>query len=115
MRRTRAPLIWTKLREQIGQAIAEYKLYMCGHRTYVDIGGRKWTMEYNVIIWLPEQNEYDVYASCSSIDSLYADIHYGMKYKVGELAVSVSLMCADRVNRERVYLLNGMRTEMFDF
>lgn len=111
------------LRKSISNIVKEYKRSMLDRYSIVDIGGRKWKIEYNVLYWHEEDSkwgkaDWDYFTCCYTQKEIFEefDLNYKGKnaiktYDLNKLAVNVCLMCDDDVNKEVILNPDGTKWE----
>jgi hypothetical protein len=94
------------IRKAVRTAVAEYKQKMLGRYTIVDVGGRKWSLEYNVLYWKEDWNDWDFWAGCNSQKDMIEELG-SVALQNSHVAVNVALMCEGSTNCETVILMDG--------
>lgn len=98
------------LRKEVKKIVAEYKRAMLGRYSMVDISGKKWFIDYNILFWNDKFNDWDFYSVCSAQKHIYVDLKDAFKiYPTDKLAVSICLNCNNKVNREIILKLDGSK------
>lgn len=97
------------IRKRVREAVTEYKKKMLGRYTIVDAGGRKWSIEYNILYWRTDWEDWDYYCGCNSQKELLSEIDKldGETSVVSTYCVDVVLLCGDRENESKKYNFRG--------
>ncbi len=95
------------LRKRIQEIVKGYKITMLGKYSIRDIGGKKWEIEYSLLIWKEEWNDFDFFSSGNTQKCLFKDIERYEQSNKGQMAVEVTLKCNGNENQNKILLLNG--------
>lgn len=101
-----------QLSKKIKEIVKKYRTSMLGHFRLIDIGGRKWRIEYNLLKWKEEWKDWDFYSSGGSQTFLFEDIKDALKkFPDGIFSVNVVLICNDNENQTNILPLKDYRKE----
>ncbi|MEA5113347.1 MAG: hypothetical protein VB050_04905 [Geobacteraceae bacterium] len=96
-----------KVENCIDRAVNEFKTEMGG----LEFRGITWNIEYSLLVWQKEWEDWDIYTGCKKKRDILPAIRKAMLngYTEDRIAVSVSLLMNDRVESEKVFMLDGTK------
>ncbi len=97
------------IRKSIREAVKPMKAGMFGKNSCVDVGGRKWCLEYGVVYWCDgPQGYWDEYGASGTQRDMVKDlIEFNSKSPEVKTCVVIRLMCGNKVNEEKMFDLDG--------
>lgn len=84
-----------------------------GRYTIKDCGGRSWKIEYNLLEWKSEWNDWNFYSSSDTQRDLFDDISRYCFDNLDTYAVEVVLLCETEHNRSVVFYLDGTKYDKY--